>query len=104
MPEVRAQPIQRQELLKKSVADIFDDVQKSTVLHRKNALALRKIQERCSMNGEQAFNKAILEMVPKILSVKKKEPCVDRTIKFLGAFIQYTSEKGNSIVLPSGEC
>ncbi|CAG8544549.1 9035_t:CDS:10 [Paraglomus brasilianum] len=84
------------ELLKKSVADIFDDVQKSAVLHRKNALALRKIQERCSINpsiGEQAFNKTILDMVQKILSVKKKEPCVDRTVKFLGAFIQYTSEK-----------
>ncbi|CAG8582778.1 2255_t:CDS:10, partial [Paraglomus occultum] len=84
------------ELLRKSVADIFDDIQKSTVLHRKNALALRKIQERCSINpsiGERAFNKTILDMIQKILSVKKKESCVDRTVKFLGAFIQYTSEK-----------
>ncbi|CAG8675915.1 11611_t:CDS:2, partial [Scutellospora calospora] len=72
------------------------DCQKSAGNHRKHAIALRKVQVKCSLykpinNGssdsqsddEQAFNDKFVKNL-KILPVKKGQPNFERVIKFVG--------------------
>ncbi|CAG8494900.1 11036_t:CDS:10 [Ambispora leptoticha] len=44
-------------------------------------------------NGEQAFNQEFIRNLNKLLAFKKKDPCTDKVIKFVGSFVQFTLEK-----------
>ncbi|KAG2178793.1 hypothetical protein INT43_001639 [Umbelopsis isabellina] len=92
--------------LKTSVPQLFQESQKAASVSRKLAVALRKIQEACALkspivekqphdidlDGELLFHLEVVRNLNKILPVKKKEGAVDRVIKFIAAFMQYTQE------------
>ncbi|CAM0139960.1 unnamed protein product [Umbelopsis sp. WA50703] len=92
--------------LKTSVPQLFQESQKSASVPRKLAVALRKIQEACALkspivdkqphdidlDGELLFHFEVVRNLNKILPVKRKEAAVDRVIKFIAAFMQYTQE------------
>jgi condensin complex subunit 3 len=87
---------------------IFDQVQNTTANHRKNIVALRKIQETCAsvterngkgqkkLIGEKAFNTAFIDMVNRVLPVKKGVGQADRVVKFVAGFVGYATELGTS--------
>lgn len=85
-----------------ALPSLFGESQKSAANHRKNAIALRKLQEQCAkatadhedfLAGEEAFNLEFVRAINKILPIKKKEASVTRVIKFVAAYVQYTQEK-----------
>ncbi|KAI1316429.1 hypothetical protein EDD11_009992 [Mortierella claussenii] len=85
------------ETLRTVVPSIFQESQKTSANHRKNAIMLRKIQEQCAEiaaeNGEEAFNKEFIRNLNVVLAIKKKEPAADRVIQFVSSFILCTREK-----------
>ncbi|GAB5588119.1 chromosome condensation complex Condensin [Umbelopsis nana] len=90
--------------LKTSIPQLFQESQKPGAEQRTHAVALRKIQEACALkspivenqphdidlDGELLFNLEVVRNLNKLLPVKKKEPAVDRVIRFIAAFMQYT--------------
>ena len=94
------------------VPQVFQDVQKATTNHRKNAVALRKFQLQCSnysrsarsstndINsesfsfGESEFNKEFARNVNKILPVKKGQATAERVVAFIATFVNYCRDKG----------
>jgi condensin complex subunit 3 len=92
---------------------IFDQVQNTVANHRKNLVSLRNIQEQCSnitevgprgarAIGEKAFNAMFIDMVNRILPVKKGVAVADRAVKFVASYVAYTTEQGQWL-LGSGE-
>ncbi|KAG0004974.1 hypothetical protein BGZ80_010262 [Entomortierella chlamydospora] len=83
--------------LRTVVPSIFQESQKTSANHRKNAIMLRKIQEQCAEiageKGEEAFNKEFIRNLNVVLAIKKKEPTADRVIQFASSFILCTREK-----------
>ncbi|CAB5130028.1 unnamed protein product [Rhizophagus irregularis] len=84
------------------VPQIFQDVQKTVINHRKNAVVLRKFQFQCSQFnddnhnfGENEFNKEFVRNVNKILPVKKGQANAERVITFIATFVNYCQEKEN---------
>lgn len=87
---------------------IFSQVQNSVSNHKKNIVALRKIQENCSLVtetssngtlklvGEKVFNNAFIDMVNRTLPIKKGVSVADRVVQFVGKFVAYTIEQGKS--------
>jgi condensin complex subunit 3 len=93
------------ETIPSQLAPIFDQVQHTTANHRKNLVSLRKIQEQCSsvteptpkglkLVGEKAFNTIFIEMVNRILGVKKGVSVADRVVKFVASYVAYATEQG----------
>jgi condensin complex subunit 3 len=93
------------ESLPSLLAPIFEQVQHTTANHRKNQVSLRNVQEQCSgiteaspkglrLIGEKAFNSAFIDMVNRILPVKKAVPVADRVVKFVAGYVTYTTEQG----------
>lgn len=96
--------------LHEAVATIFDQVQSSLANHKKNCVALYKLHQRAAAvtkstqkkngaatvkyTGERAFADSFLDMVNRILGMKKGPASVDRIVKFVGSYIQYLNEKG----------
>jgi condensin complex subunit 3 len=87
------------------LAPIFDQVQNTVANHRKNLVSLRNIQEQCSgiteatpkglkAIGEKAFNAVFIDMVNRILVVKKGVAVADRVVKFVANYVTYTTEQG----------
>jgi condensin complex subunit 3 len=92
---------------------IFDQVQNTVANHRKNLVSLRNIQEQCSgitevgprgvrAIGEKAFNAVFIDMVNRILPVKKGVAVADRAVKFVASYVAYTTEQGQSIFQLTG--
>ena len=92
---------------------IFDQVQNTVANHRKNLVSLRNIQEQCSgitavgprglrAIGEKAFNALFIDMVNRILPVKKGVAVADRAVKFVASYVAYTTEQGQSIFQLTG--
>ncbi|KIO22870.1 hypothetical protein M407DRAFT_15642 [Tulasnella calospora MUT 4182] len=88
------------------IAPIFQQAQFSLANHRKNVVSLHKVHEQAAqitqslgkgkglqLTGEAAFNKAFISMVNRILPIKKGVSQADKSIKFVAAFVRYTSEK-----------
>ena len=93
-----------------SLPPIFDQAQHTTANHRKNIVALRKIQESCAtiseqtekglkLVGEKAFNGLFIDMVNRVLAVKKGVAVADRVVKFVAQYVAYSTEQGESAVL-----
>jgi condensin complex subunit 3 len=91
--------------LPQSLPPIFDQAQYTTANHRKNITLLRKIQETCStltetsskgtkLVGEKAFNTLFIEMVNRILGIKKGVGVADRVVKFVCSYVAYATEQG----------
>lgn len=104
----RAMPVSvpRLESLADAIPPIFMQCQTSVASHRKNVVALAKIHGQTSdvweevpqrgikLTGEKAFNDRFIDMVDRVLHIKKGIPNADRIIKFIGAFILHISQKG----------
>jgi condensin complex subunit 3 len=95
--------------IQQSLAAIFDQTQLTTTNHRKNCVSLYKIHVRVSHTainsksgtsadlkfvGEQYFGDAFIDMINRILVVKKGTSTADRTVKFVGEYVKYVNEKG----------
>jgi condensin complex subunit 3 len=88
------------------VPPIFDQAQHTTANHRKNVVALRKIQESCAslvetttkgtkLVGEKAFNGVFIDMVNRVLPVRKGVAVADRVVKFIATYVAYSTKQGN---------
>lgn len=85
------------ELLHESLAAIFDQAQTSLANHRKNCVALYKLhvkQGGKKRAAQAAFIAAFLDMVSRVVVVKKGPTTVDRTIKFVAHYVRFVNEKG----------
>lgn len=88
---------------------IFEQAQHTTANHRKNLVALRKIHDACASItapasgskagalravGEKAFNDLFIDMVNRVLQVKKGVAVADRVVKFVASYVAYSTEQG----------
>ncbi|KAF2467838.1 uncharacterized protein BDR25DRAFT_335693 [Lindgomyces ingoldianus] len=107
--------------LRTQICLIFADAQKSTAMHRKLVINLRKIQEACCYEpadpkkksgkgraeeedfGEAEFNEEVRRCILRVMMIKKSEPVGDRIMRFLGLFLKHATEKDNLIYQPEGE-
>ncbi|KAJ1653164.1 chromosome condensation complex Condensin, subunit G [Dispira simplex] len=97
------------------IPNIFNDSQRSGTQHRRNAIALRKLQERCGslaaedvaqymaqrsegcplvcassqFPGESIFNHELVRNLNKVLPVKRRESCAELVMRFVANFVQY---------------
>jgi condensin complex subunit 3 len=89
------------------MAKLFDQVQDSTASHLKNAVALNKLlleaaehTEECAngesvkLTGERIFETVFVDLLARILTVKKGVSQADRVVKFVATFLKYIHEKG----------
>ncbi|KAF7357433.1 hypothetical protein MSAN_01339300 [Mycena sanguinolenta] len=74
-----------------SVAAIFDQAQTSIANHRKNCVALYKLHVK--KNDQSDFIAAFLDMLSRVLVIKKGPPPVDRILKFAAQYVRFVNEK-----------
>lgn len=95
------------ETLYESVAAIFEQTQLSLANHKKNSVALYKLHLKAvevtqvgkngkgvKLVGEKAFQDVMIDMIGRVLVVKKGPVTADRTVKYVGAFVKFMNEKG----------
>jgi condensin complex subunit 3 len=93
--------------LQHSLATIFNQTQLTIANHRKNCVSLykihlqageitRKVKDGAAVKlvGERLFGDAFIDMVTRILVVKKGPATADRTVKFIGEYVKFVNEKG----------
>lgn len=91
------------------VPKAFDQAQNSTANHQKNFVALHKLHAEAAkvtetinngdsikLTGERAFEDVFVDMVSRVLSVKKGASQADRIVRFVGGFTKFVNEKGAS--------
>lgn len=101
--------------LRSQICLIFRDAQRNTASHRKLIINLRKIHEACcyeptSVNGdgskkrtaasdfeENDFNDEFVRCVVRVMPVKKSEAVGEKTIRFIGLYLRYASDKDNEL-------
>ncbi|KAF7968330.1 hypothetical protein HWV62_30947 [Athelia sp. TMB] len=89
------------------VPKAFDQAQNSTANHQKNFVALHKLHAEAAkvtetinngdsikLTGERAFEDVFVDMVSRVLSVKKGASQADRIVRFVGGFTKFINEKG----------
>lgn len=92
-----------------SIPTIFDQAQSSAATHRKNCVALYKLQsasaavvetadkgrkgEEVRLVGEKVFTEIFLNMLNRVLVVKKGTPNADRIVKFVANYIKFLNDK-----------
>ncbi|KAK4165416.1 putative condensin complex subunit 3 [Cladorrhinum sp. PSN259] len=97
--------------LRKQVAVVFRDAQRTTASHRKLAVTLRKIQEACCYEptsakkaatteefDEDDFNNEFMRCVLRVMPVKKSESVGEKTVRFIGLFLRHSIDKDNEVV------
>lgn len=99
------------------IPPIFTQVQHSAANHRKNTVALFKVQQKCAEHvqettrdgntvirvvGEKAFNNKVLEMLNRVLVIKKGVTVADRVLQFVGKYVAYASQQGESQAVTRG--
>lgn len=95
------------ESLSTTIPKAFDQAQTSTANHQKNFVALHKLHAEAAnvtetinngdsikLTGERAFEDVFIEMVTRVLSVKKGASQADRIVRFVGGFTKFINEKG----------
>lgn len=98
-----------------TIPAIFDQVQSSAATHKKNCIALYKLQtasagvletiskgkkaEEIRLIGEKTFTDIFVDMVNRVLVVKKGVPTADRIVKFVGSYVKFIGEKSASLTL-----
>ncbi len=89
------------------IPPIFAQVQLSLASHKKNVVALRKLQLACAqvteehdhnttvkLVGEKAFNVSVIDMVNRVLQIKKGIAVADRVVQFIGRFATHMMAEG----------
>lgn len=98
------------ESLKTAVPIVFDQAQTSAATHKKNCVALYKLQSASAevtetvgrgkkdaevrLIGERAFTEVFMDMLNRVLIVKKSTPAADRIVKFVSSYVKFLNEKG----------
>lgn len=90
-----------------SLPKIFEQAQVSSANHQKNYVALNKLHNAAadvteqmqngieiSLTGERLFEDIFLDMLYRILPLKKGATVVDRIVKFIAGYIRFIKEKG----------
>lgn len=90
-----------------NIASTFNQAQTSLANHRKNCVSLCKLHHQASrvkqsakngtavkLVGERAFGDVFIDMVNRVLVVKKGPATADRIVKFVGSYVKYLNEKG----------
>ena len=98
--------------LTEKVATIFDQAQTSMASHRKNCVALFKLHVQAEgvteivkngkatkLVGERAFGDAFIDMITRVLVIKKGPAGADRVVKFIGTYVKFMNEKGACVTL-----
>ena len=93
--------------LPESIANIFDQAQISLANHKKNCVALYKLHTKAAavtqpgkrgnglrLVGEKAFQDGFIDMVNRVLVVKKGPATADRIVKYIGSYVKFMNEKG----------
>lgn len=99
-------PVPILETLQPAISKIFDQAQTTTANHQKNFVALYKIHVEAAKHtqpvqngksvklvGERAFEDIFINMVTRVLSLKKGTTGADRVIKFVGGYIRVANDK-----------
>lgn len=87
----------------------FDQAQSSSANHHKNFVALHKLHSEAASQtelvndgagiklvGERAFEDVFVDMIGRVLSVKKGAVQAERVVKFVGGYTKFINEKGES--------
>jgi len=101
---VQTQESNREQLLA-AIPRIFDQASSSTANHKKNHVALYKIQDELAkwteplkksirIIGERKFQDTFLILFARVIPLKKGEASGDRIVKFVGGYIKFINEKG----------
>lgn len=97
--------------LQDTIAALFDQAQSSIANHKKNCVTLYKLHVKAAAItkpskaggtgvkpiGERAFGDVFIDMISRVLPVKKGPATADRIVKYVGAYIQFMNEKGTFI-------
>lgn len=88
------------------LSKVFDQAQNSTANHQKNFIALYKLQISTAeftepgrngnddrLTGEHTFGDMFLDMVNRVLSVKKGVAPADRIVKFVAGYVKSLNDK-----------
>lgn len=88
---------------------VFDQAQLSMTNHRKNCVALYKMhQTLCDiprqtkdstvrLTGERLFTTIFLDMINRVLVIRKGTAPADRLVLFIGSYVRYLIEKRKSM-------
>jgi len=109
LPEANAASVR--ERVSINVPRILDQAQISVANHQKNLVALYKLQTEAAqytesvrrgngvrLIGERIFEQAVLQMLTRVLPVKKGTMQADRVVKFVGGYIKFVNEKGEEFL------
>ena len=109
-----------QDFLHRTISGIFEQAQFSLTNHRKNCIILHELHLRVAeisqisgrvsdplkFTGEQWFGDVFLDMVNRVLTVRKGPTVADRIVKFVGTYVRFMNEKGeltsssNNCIIP----
>jgi len=85
-----------------AVGHIFEQAQLSTANHRKNFVTLSKLHLEAAtqidhgsskIGPEDAFELLLLDMIMRVIPLKKGTPVVERTIKFCSGYLKFISQE-----------
>ncbi|KAI0266182.1 nuclear condensing complex subunit [Gloeopeniophorella convolvens] len=104
MPARTAPPIL--ETVASAIPKAFEQAQNTTANHQKNFIALHKIHVEAAAKteevrggqgtklvGERAFEDCFVDMINRVLTIKKGTSVADRSVKFVGGYIKYLNAK-----------
>jgi condensin complex subunit 3 len=91
-----------------ALAQVFEQAQTSASSHRKNCVGLFKVQKQTAnitevikgkggstkLVGERAFCDAFIQLLNRVLVVKKGVQAADRVVRFVGTYLRFVNEKG----------
>ncbi len=109
-----ARPALTLEAIPESVPKIFEQAQVSAANHQKNYVALNKIHKDASsitkvtddgeglqLIGEKAFEDIFINMLLRVLPIKKGANVVDRVIRFVSGYVKFISDKSECFYVSS---
>ncbi|TFY65773.1 hypothetical protein EVG20_g5314 [Dentipellis fragilis] len=92
------------EVMAAAIPKAFDQAQSSMATHQKNFIALHKVHAEVAtiteevhggmkLVGERAFEDGFIEMINRVLVIKKGTTVADRIVKFVGGYIKFLNAK-----------
>jgi len=94
-----------------SIPKAFEQAQTSSANHQKNFVALHKLHvdaakhtesvnngNSIKLTGERVFEDVFVDMVSRVLSVKKGASQADRIVRFIAGFTKFINEKGGFFI------